>query len=70
MERGELLLESKDYKGALADFDKGFVLAPELFVIRQKRAKAYRALGQKDLADADEKRFEEEKAAFFEKLLK
>jgi len=70
MERGELLVELEDYKGALADFDKGIALAPELYVIRQKRAKAYRALGQKDLADADEKRFAEEKAAFFEKLLR
>lgn len=68
MERGELLFELKDHKGAVADFGKGIELAPDLFVIRQKRAKAYRALGRNDLADADEKAYEEKKAAFFEKL--
>ncbi|MEP6924406.1 MAG: tetratricopeptide repeat protein [Pyrinomonadaceae bacterium] len=53
-ERGELYFLKGDYENAVRDYSKVISIKPDLENIYAKRAEAYRKLGKKDLADADE----------------
>ncbi|MDO4732450.1 MAG: tetratricopeptide repeat protein [Bacillota bacterium] len=54
--RGEAYCKLEDHGAAIRDCSKAIELAPDFALAHTYRAKAYRAIGQIDLAEADEKR--------------
>lgn len=61
--RAGIYAELKDYENALKDYTEAIRQKPETESYYQKRAEIYRELGKKDLAEADEEKRVELKAA-------
>lgn len=70
LKRGEIRLKQKDHTGAIKDFNLALQVKPDYFAVLKPRAAAYRALGQSNLAEADEKKYAAEMKIFMERLLK